>query len=72
MMSPSYWQDVDYRPVVAFTSEDLLAASDDSDCKAGPTNDCCHVCVHRMPLLVELTLLLFDGLAEHFLVELAA
>jgi len=71
-MSPSYHQDVDYRPIVVFTSEDLLAASDDSDCKAGPTNECRHICVHILPLLVELTLLLFDGLAEHLLVELAA
>ncbi len=57
--------------MVAFTTEDLLAASDDSDCGAGPVGDSRHICIHIVPLLVELTLLLFNGLAEHFLVELA-
>jgi len=70
-MSPSYHQDVIYHPVAAFTIDDLLAASDDSECKAGPTVSCRHICVHILPLLLLLTLLLFDGLAEHYLVELA-
>ena len=70
-MAPSYRQDVTYSPAVAFTANDLLAASDDSECKAGPTGDNRHICVHIPPVLVLLTLLLFDGLAEHFLVELA-
>jgi len=68
-MAPSFQNDVVHCPTVAFTAEDLLAAFDDSECKAGPTDDCRHLCVHILPALVQLTLPLFEALDEHHLVE---
>jgi hypothetical protein len=64
------FKDVEYDVKVAFTVDGLVATG--CDCKAGggSTNDQ-HVCVHIAPNLLQLTLLLHDGLAEHCLVELA-
>jgi len=64
------FRDTTYFPHVVFTTSDLLAAS--CTCKAGAEGESQHCCVHILPLILEPSILLLDGLAEHFLVELSA
>ena len=59
----------------AFTASALIASK--CDCKAGSDDDDIssllkHICVHDLPTKYKLSVLLIDGLAEHFLVELAS
>lgn len=59
-----------YRTNVSFTtSTDILAVS--CTCKSGSINDEKIICVHVLPVLLQLAILLFDGLSEHLLCELA-
>ena len=62
---------VTYLPMAAVTSSgDLSAAM--CNCKAGscrPTDR--GVCIHILPMLLQLSMLLFDGLAQNLLVELS-
>ena len=69
-IQPSFRNDTEYKVAVAFTVDDLMAAR--CGCNAGPSGHDKHICVHICPLLVLLMLLLFDGLAEHLLVELCS
>ena len=53
----------------SFTSTDILAVS--CECKAGSSANENVICVHILPVLLQLSLLIFDGLAEHMLCEIA-
>ena len=57
-----------YASTVALTKDDLVATS--CTCKAGSHGLEQGVCVHSLPLILQLILLLVDGLANHILVEL--
>ena len=67
-VSPSFRTDTEYKVRVAFTGQDLIAA--ECNCQAGCKEDDRHICVHILPVILQLAMLLFDGLAENFLVEL--
>lgn len=69
-MQPSF-KEGSYKVDVAFTKSALVACS--CTCKAGADCKKCdkHVDVHVLPVLFLLVLGLYDGLAEHLLVELA-
>ena len=67
---PASMKDDKYDVVLAFTSKDLVATK--CQCHAGGDNEERVVCVHALPLLFQLTMLLDDGLAEHLLVELCS
>jgi hypothetical protein len=61
-----------YNVKVGFTHSTLLVSA--CDCKAGADAGCKsgkHICVHCLPVLYKLTLLLFACLAEHLLIEFA-
>ena len=81
-IAPSF-KDGMYSVTAAFTSSCFLANK--CDCKAGADlavlqQHCTessnaggkHLCVHPLPVLYKLTILLMDGLAEHALVEFAS
>eukprot|EP00562_Extubocellulus_spinifer_P004368 CAMPEP_0178524518 /NCGR_PEP_ID=MMETSP0696-20121128/29687_1 /TAXON_ID=265572 /ORGANISM="Extubocellulus spinifer, Strain CCMP396" /LENGTH=485 /DNA_ID=CAMNT_0020155861 /DNA_START=142 /DNA_END=1598 /DNA_ORIENTATION=+ len=71
-MQPSF-KDGRYDTKVAFTKSAVVACA--CSCKAGADckkKDQKHVDVHILPIMHLLVLLLFDGLAEHILIELAA
>ncbi|MCU0329087.1 MAG: hypothetical protein MUE53_08855, partial [Chitinophagales bacterium] len=59
----------DYKTSVMFGSEGIIGCK--CDCKAGSYNDKKIICVHILPVLLQFTVLLFDGLSEHLLCELA-
>ncbi|KAI2509493.1 hypothetical protein MHU86_4870 [Fragilaria crotonensis] len=62
-----------YNVEVGFTPSKLLGSA--CDCNAGSdvgSDSGKHICVHCLPVLYKLTLLLFGGLAEHLLVEFAS
>ena len=63
-------KDVEYNVTLALTSNDLLASQ--CECQAGGENDERVLCVHGLPLLYQLSMLMDDGLAEHLLVELCS
>ena len=69
-MQPSF-KEGSYSADVVFTKSAIVACS--CTCKAGADCKKCdkHVDVHILPVLFLLVLGLYDGLAEHFLVELA-
>ena len=67
---PASMKDVEYDVSLAFTSKDLLATR--CECQAGGEKSERVVCVHALPVLYQLTMLLDDGLAEHLLVELCS
>jgi hypothetical protein len=67
---PSFWQDTKYSVCAAITAEDLLAT--ECTCKAGCTGEDQHICVHILLVLPQLSILLYDALADHFLVELSS
>ena len=60
-------KDAEYEVRVAFTKNDLLATK--CECKAGGDEMQRVVCVHTLPVIYQLTMLLDDGLSEHLLVE---
>ena len=62
-----------YNVKVGFTSSKLLVSA--CDCKAGAeagSETAKHICVHCLPVLYKLTLMLFACLAEHLLIEFAS
>jgi hypothetical protein len=59
-----------YETSVAHTANDLLAA--ECNCKSGSKDDDRVVCVHILPVPNKVTHLLYEGLAEHILIEFAA
>jgi hypothetical protein len=69
-ISPSFKEGL-YEVMAAFMAEDLLANK--CDCKVGADTDSCgserHICIHCLPVLYKLIILLFNGLAKHSLVE---
>ena len=67
---PASMKKMTYYPSIAATSNDILCCK--CTCICGSQEDQQVVCVHNIPLLFLLTLLLFDHLAEHMLLELAA
>jgi hypothetical protein len=67
---PSFRQDTKYSVRVAKTAEDLLAT--ECTCKAGFTGEDQHICVHILLVLLQLSILPYDALADHFLVELSS
>jgi hypothetical protein len=67
-VSPSFRQDTLYSVRVAITAQDLLGA--ECTCRAGALGDDRHICVHILPVILQLSILLYNGFAENFLVEL--
>ena len=65
---PASMKACQYEPTVAFTSEGLLSCT--CTCKCGGDHDDRIVCVHILPLIFQLAILLVDGLAENILLEL--
>lgn len=59
-----------YQTGTVATAKDILCCK--CTCQCGSQHDQRIVCVHNFPLLFLLTLLLFEHLAEHMLLELAA
>ena len=55
---------------VAFTATKLLCCG--CSCEIGARNDERITCVHNLPLILKMSLLLMDGLAENLLLELSA
>ena len=53
---------------VAFSVDDLVACQ--CSCRCGAEKDECILCVHSLALMMDLMLLLFDGLAQNILLEL--
>jgi hypothetical protein len=56
-----------YDTQVIFTRNEIVACS--CTCQSGDQNDQRIVCVHVLPIIYKITLLLYRGLAEHLLVE---
>ena len=59
-----------YQTGIVVTAKDIICCK--CSCQCGSDGDQRVVCVHNLPLLFLLTLLLFEDLAEHMLLELAA
>jgi hypothetical protein len=59
-----------YKTGIVATAKDILCCK--CSCKCGSDGKERIVCVHNLPLLFLLTLLLFEDLAEHMLLEFAA
>ena len=59
-----------YKSEVAFTKSELLYCK--FICQCGGCNDWMITCVHNLPIIFQLCMLLVDGLAEHILLELSA
>jgi hypothetical protein len=64
----SFKQDI-YDVQVAFTSKGIVSC--ECSCKAGSWRHECVLCVHILPIILQFTTLLYDGLAEHILYEVA-
>ena len=67
-MIPASIKNEVYPVRVAATRYDLVCC--ECNCNAGSTGDQRVVCVHIMPVLYMLSMLLCDGLAQHILIEL--
>ena len=67
---PASMKDSEYKVKLAFTKDELLASK--CQCHAGGDNNQRVVCVHTLPVIYQLTMLLDDGLAEHLLIELCS
>ena len=63
-------KEVEYESSIAFTSKDIIATS--CQCPAGGVDNERAVCVHNLPVMYQLVMLLDDVLAEHILVELCS
>ena len=62
-------EETKYVVQTAVTEKVLMCAA--CDCKIGGEKSERIVCVHTLPLLYQLSLLLADGLAQHTLIELS-
>ena len=60
----------EYKSMIAFTSKDILATK--CQCHAGGKNEERVVCVHNLPLIYQLVMLLDHGLVEHIMIELCS
>ena len=67
---PASMKDAQYKVKCAFTKDKLLACK--CQCHAGGDKNQRVVCVHTLPVIYQLTMLLDDGLAEHLLIELCS
>lgn len=56
-----------YETQVLFTKDELVACS--CTCQSGSQNNQRVVCVHILPIIYKITLLLYRGLSDHMLVE---
>ena len=63
-------KDTEYEVEIAFTKKEILATR--CQCHAGGEKNERVVCVHNLPLIYQLNMLLDDGLAQHLLVELCS
>jgi len=59
-----------YNTYAVFSSQGLIACK--CNCQCGAAGGEAIVCVHILPLIFQLTLLLVEGLAENILLELCA
>ena len=59
-----------YETTIVITANDLLAT--ECSCRSGSKDGDRVVCVHNLPVAYKVTELLYDGLAEHILLELAS
>jgi hypothetical protein len=59
----------EYSTSMCFNDEDMIACK--CECKAGCEGNGRVLCVHVLPLIYQITHLLFDGLADNILVEYA-
>lgn len=59
-----------YETTIAITANDLLAT--ECSCRSGSKDSDRVVCIHNLPVAYNVTELLYDGLAEHILLELAS
>jgi hypothetical protein len=59
-----------YDVVVCFNVNSILACQ--CSCKCGSQNVEKVMCIHMLPVLYQVSLLVFDGLGEHILIELAS
>jgi hypothetical protein len=59
-----------YNVRVCFNTKEIIACQ--CDCKCGSNDDERVVCVHILPCIYQVSLLIFEGLGEHLLIELAA
>lgn len=67
---PALVKDNIYTATAVFMGDNLLCA--ECNCKSGSKDDDKVVCIHILPILYKLTQLLYEDLAEHILIELAA
>ena len=67
---PASMKDKTYNTYAAFTAKDLVSCK--CSCHCGASGDEAVVCVHILPLIFQLTLLLMEGLSENILLELCA
>ena len=63
-------KDAEYASKMAFTLKQIISTQ--CNCPAGGCNHKRVVCIHNLPILYQMVMLLDDGLAEHFLVELTS
>ena len=63
-------KDAAYCSTVAFTCDKIQCAK--CECQAGASTKERVLCVHNLPLIYQLVMLLDDGLAEHILIELCS
>ncbi len=63
-------KDAAYESTIAFTCDEIVCAR--CECQAGASNEERVLCVHNLPLIYQLVMLLDDGLAEHILIELCS
>ncbi len=59
-----------YETTIAITASDLLAT--ECSCRSGSKDTDHVVCVHNLPVAYKVTEILYDGLAEHILLELTS
>ena len=67
---PASMKSVEYDSYGAFTSSKIVACK--CSCQCGAEGDEAVVCVHILPLALQLSMLLVGGLAEHMLLELSS
>ena len=67
---PASMKNSTYDVKIAFTEKDVMCC--ECSCPVGGMKGCKVICVHNLPVIYQLTLLLYDGLSEHFLVELSS
>ena len=67
---PASMKDADYNVTTAFTSNQIIATK--CDCPAVCQNSKRVLCVHNLPLIYQMVVLLDDGLAKHLLIELCS